>query len=49
MPSPTFSARHSQYIKTKDNAVISCLFYPSIVFSVSYSVYGKKNGKTVTP
>ena len=32
----------------KENAVISCLFYPSLVFSVRYSVYGKK-GKTVTP
>ena len=31
MPSPAFSAGHSQYITTKENAVISCLFYPSLV------------------
>ena len=34
--------------KTDKNAVISCLFYPSLVLSVRYSVYGKK-GKTETP
>ena len=36
------------FTKTKENAVISCLFYSSIVLSVRYSVNGKK-GKTVTP
>ena len=34
--------------KTDKNAVISCLFYPSLVLSVRYSVYGKK-GETETP
>ena len=46
MPSPAFSVRHFQYmIKAKENAVIwaiSCLFYPSLVSSVRYSVYDKK-------
>ena len=34
-------------METKKNTVISCLFYPSLVLLVRYSVYGKK-GKTVT-
>ena len=44
MPSPAFSAGHFQKIKTKENAVISCLFYPSIssVISKVQTVYGKK-------
>ena len=42
MPSPAFSAGYSQEIMTKENAVISCLFYPSLVLLVRYSVYGKK-------
>ena len=43
MLSPAFSAGHFQEIKTKENAVISCLFYPSLVLSVRYSAkYGKK-------
>ena len=36
MPFPTFSA---------ENAVVRCLFYPSLVLSVKYSVYGKKSKK----
>ena len=50
MPSPAFSAGHFQKIKTKENAVINCLFYPSIssVVGKVRTVYGKK-GKTVTP
>ena len=50
MPSPAFSAGHFQKIKTKKNAVINCLFYPSIssVVGKVRTVYGKK-GKTVTP
>ena len=44
MPSPAFSAGHFQQIKTKENAVISCLFYPSIssVIGKVQTVYGKK-------
>ena len=42
MPSPAFSAGHFQQIKTKENAVFSCSFYPSLVLLVMYSVYGKK-------
>ena len=44
MPSPAFSAGHFQAIKTKENAVISCLFYPSIsiVIDKVQTVYGKK-------
>ena len=45
MPSPAFSAGHFQKMKTKENAVISCLFYPSLVLPVRYSVYGKKRVK----
>ena len=36
MPFPAFSA---------ENAVVRCLFYPSLVLSVKYSVYGKKSKK----
>ena len=44
MPSPTFSAGHFQKIKTKENTVISCLFYPSIssVMGKIQTVYGKR-------
>ena len=31
-------------MKTKENAVFSCLFYPSLVLSVRYSVYGHQGG-----
>ena len=50
MPSPAFSAGHSQEIKTKENAVISCLFYPSISCVISkVQCLRQKKGKTVTP
>ena len=44
MPSPAFPTGHFQQIKTKKNAVISCLFYPSIssVIGKVQTVYGKK-------
>ena len=35
-------------MKMKEDTIIGCLFYPSLMVSVRYSVYGKK-GKTVTP
>ena len=34
MPFPTFSAGLSSKKNTKENAVVSCLFYPSQVLSV---------------
>ena len=36
-------------VKTKENAVIGCLFYSSLVLSIRYSVYGKKgsNGDAI--
>ena len=49
MPSPAFSAGHFQSIKTKENTVISCLFYPSLALSVKYRLFTAKKGKTVTP
>ena len=49
MPSPAFSAGYFQLIKTKENAVISCLFYPSLVLSVRYRLFTAKKGKRVTP
>ena len=49
MPSPAFSAGHFQSIKTKENTVISCLFYPSLALSVKYRLITAKKGKTVTP
>ena len=48
MPSPAFSAGHFQSIKTKENTVISCLFYPSLALWVKYRLFTAKKGKTVT-
>ena len=45
MPSPAFSAGYFQLIKTKENAVISCLFYPSLVLSVRYRLFTAKKVK----
>ena len=42
MPSPAFSVRHFQEIKTKENAVISCLFYPSLVL-LNFLPHGLQN------
>ena len=42
MPFPAFSAGH---FNTTENAVVRCLFYPSLVLSVKYSVYGKRSKK----
>ena len=36
-----------QWINTNENAAVTCLFYPPLVSSVRYSVYGKKS-KTAT-
>ena len=42
-----FFPGHFQWINTKENAVVTCLFYPPLVSPVRYSVYGKKS-KTAT-
>lgn len=42
MPFSAFSAGHFQQVITQENAEVSCLFYPSLVLLVRYSVYGKK-------
>ena len=49
MPSPAFSTGHFQSTKTRENTVISCLFYPSLVLSVKYRLFMAKKGKTVMP
>ena len=36
-----------QWINTNENAAVTCLFYPPLVSSVRYSVYGKQS-KTAT-
>ena len=47
MPFPAFSTWYFQLINTQENPLVSCLFYPSLVLSVRWSVYGKK--RPVTP
>ena len=42
MPFQAFSTGHFPWINTKEKAEVSGLFYPSLVLSVRYSVYGKK-------
>ena len=42
MPFLAFFAGHFQQINMQENAVASCLFYPSLVLLVRFSVYGKK-------
>ena len=39
MPFPAFSAGHFLQINTYENAVVSCLFYPSLVLSARHSVF----------
>ena len=39
MLSPAFSAGHLQWIKTKENAVISYFFYPSISSVIGNSLW----------
>ena len=46
MPFPAFSTGHFQQIKTQENAVVSCLFYSSLVLSVRYSFTGLKRPVT---
>ena len=42
-----FSTGHFQVINMPENVEVSCLFYPSLVLSVRYTVYGEK--RPVTP
>ena len=42
-----FSTGHFQVINMPENVEVSCLFYPSLVLSVRYNVYGEK--RPVTP
>ena len=46
MPFPAFSTGHFQQIKLQENAVVSCLFYSSLVLSVRYGFTGIKRPGT---
>ena len=46
MPFPAFSLEHFQQINTQENAVVSCLFYSSLVLPVRYSVCEEKRPLT---
>ena len=46
MPFPEFSLEHFQQINTQENAVVSCLFYSSLVLPVRYSVCEEKRPLT---
>ena len=42
MQATAFSPGHFQYINMPEDAVVSCIFYPSLVLSVRYTVYREK-------
>ena len=42
MPFPAFSAEYFHYINTRENAVVICSFYPSLVFIGNVQCLQKK-------